>query len=124
MVQPPIKSPPAFAYWIAEIPLCSKKLDKNMLSHIIYIERFILYQVADSGGICFLTGLLTKSNLGELIMTDQNKKQLKPFRLAPNWKIMWNKLKDIEPDNVKEDDAWLFTFVKNMTYITTEYTFP
>lgn len=51
-------------------------------------------------------------------------KQLKPFRLAPNWKIMWNKLKDIEPDHVKEDDdAWLFTFVEDMTYITTEYTY-
>lgn len=49
-------------------------------------------------------------------------KQLKPFRLAPNWKIMWNKLKDIEPDNVKEDDeAWLFTFVEDITCITTEY---
>lgn len=51
-------------------------------------------------------------------------KQLKPFRLAPNWKVMWNKLEDIEPDNVKEDDAaWLFTFVEDMTYITTEYTY-
>ena len=39
-------------------------------------------------------------------------KQLKPLRLAPNWKVMWNKLRDIEPDNLKEDDdAWLFTFV-------------
>lgn len=51
-------------------------------------------------------------------------KQLKPFRLAPNWKVMWNKLEDIEPDNVKEDDdAWFFTFVEDMTYITTEYTY-
>ncbi|MDE6231735.1 MAG: hypothetical protein K2M60_00095 [Lachnospiraceae bacterium] len=51
-------------------------------------------------------------------------KQLKSFRLAPNWKIMWNKLKDIEPDKVNDDDdAWLFTFVEDMTYITTEYTY-
>lgn len=51
-------------------------------------------------------------------------KQLKPLRLAPNWKVMWNKLRDIEPDNLKEDDdAWLFTFVEDMVYMTNEYTY-
>ena len=51
-------------------------------------------------------------------------KQLKPLRLAPNWKMMWNKLRDIEPDNLKEeDDAWLFTFVEDMVYMTNEYTY-
>ena len=51
-------------------------------------------------------------------------KQLKPFRLAPNWKIMWNKLDNIEPDDVKpDDDAWLCTFVEDMTYIITECTY-
>ncbi len=48
-------------------------------------------------------------------------KQLKPFRLAPHWKIMWNKLEDIEPAEVSpNDEAWLFTFVEDMTYIVTE----
>ena len=51
-------------------------------------------------------------------------KQLKPFRFAPNWKMMCNKLKDIEPDEVKQDDdAWLFTFVEDMIYIVTECTY-
>lgn len=51
-------------------------------------------------------------------------KRLKPFRPAPNWKIMWNKLEDIEPDNVAPDDkAWLFTFVEDMTYLVTEHTY-
>ena len=49
---------------------------------------------------------------------------LKPFRLAPDWKIVWNKLRDIEPDEVGlDDDAWLYTFVQDMTYIITEHTF-
>jgi len=48
-------------------------------------------------------------------------KQRKPFRLAPHWKIMWNKLEDIEPDDIGPDDeAWLFTFVEDITYIVTE----
>lgn len=51
-------------------------------------------------------------------------KQLKPFRLAPNWTIKWNKLADIEPDDVKQDDdAWLFIFVQDMTCMESEYTY-
>ncbi len=51
-------------------------------------------------------------------------KSLKPFRLAPNWKIVWNKLEDVEPDHTAPDDArWLFTFVQDMTRIVTEYTY-
>jgi len=37
---------------------------------------------------------------------------------------MWNKLRDIEPDDVEQDDdAWLFTFVEDMIYMTTEYSY-
>lgn len=51
-------------------------------------------------------------------------KSLKPFRLAPNWKIIWNKLEDVEPDRTAPDDPrWLFTFVQDMTYIVTEYSY-
>lgn len=51
-------------------------------------------------------------------------KRLKPFRIASNWKIMWNKLEDIEPDDINpDDDAWLFVFLQDMVYITTEYTY-
>ena len=49
--------------------------------------------------------------------------QLKPFRLAPNWKIMWNHLADIEPDDIdQENNAWLCTFVEDITDIVREYT--
>lgn len=51
-------------------------------------------------------------------------KCLKPFRLAAGWKIIWNKLEDIEPDHVEPDDhRWGFTFVQDMTYMVTEYTY-
>ncbi len=50
-------------------------------------------------------------------------RQLKPFRLAPNWKIMWNKLRDVEPEDARQDDeAWLFTFVEDMMYMVAEST--
>lgn len=66
----------------------------------------------------------TLYEIGDFVDNEKWWKQLKPFRLAPAWKIMWNKLKDIEPDNVKpDDDAWLFTFVEDMTYIVTESTY-
>lgn len=49
-------------------------------------------------------------------------KRLKAFRVAPNWKILWNKLEDVEPDQIKPDDTrWLFVFVQDMMYIVTEY---
>ncbi len=58
-----------------------------------------------------------------LFMNDILWNKLKPFRLAPNWKIMWNKLSDIEPDDIKQnDEAWLFMFVQDILYIVTEYT--
>ena len=50
-------------------------------------------------------------------------KSLKPFRLKSNWTIKWNKLEDIEPDEIEpEDEAWLYIFVQVMTYLVTEYT--
>ena len=46
----------------------------------------------------------------------------RPLRLPPNWTMLWNKLEDIEPEDVpQEDEAWLFTFVQDMTYLVTEY---
>ncbi len=51
-------------------------------------------------------------------------KNLKPFRLDSNWTVKWNKLKDIEPDNIEqEDEAWLYTFVEDMTYLVKEDTY-
>ncbi len=51
-------------------------------------------------------------------------KSLKPFRLDSNWTVKWNKLKDIEPDNIEhEDEAWLYTFVEDMTYLVREDTY-
>ncbi|MCI9052710.1 MAG: hypothetical protein HFI05_12465 [Lachnospiraceae bacterium] len=51
-------------------------------------------------------------------------KSLKPFRLKSNWTIKWNKLEDIEPDEIEpEDEAWLYIFVQDMTYLVTEYTY-
>lgn len=51
-------------------------------------------------------------------------KRLKPLRIASNWKVMWNKLEDIEPDYTDPDhDAWLFIFLEDIVYIITEYTY-
>ena len=42
-------------------------------------------------------------------------KSLKPFRLKSNWTIKWNKLEDIEPDEIEpEDEAWLYIFVQEV----------
>lgn len=51
-------------------------------------------------------------------------KDLLPFRVAPNWEILWNKLYDLDPDKIEEyNDAWLYVFVEDMLLMQTSYTY-
>lgn len=51
-------------------------------------------------------------------------KELIPFRVAPNWKILWNELYSLEPDTIEENnDAWLDVFVEDMLLMQTSYTY-
>ncbi len=43
---------------------------------------------------------------------------LQPLRIPPQWSLLWNHLRPIEPGDLAEDDpAWLFTFVQDMLYL-------
>ena len=43
---------------------------------------------------------------------------LQPVRIPPQWSLLWNHLRPIEPGDLAEDDpAWLFTFVQDMLYL-------
>lgn len=57
----------------------------------------------------------------------QNKiwwKKLKPFRIGAGWRIVFNKLEDIEPDQIVSDDKeWGFLFVEDITYMVKEVTY-
>ena len=48
-------------------------------------------------------------------------KKLYPLRIQPGWSFLYNKLADLEPDNLSEDDpAWLFTLVQDILYMRKE----
>lgn len=48
-------------------------------------------------------------------------KNLQPLRIQSGWSFLYNKLTDLEPDSISEDDpAWLFTLVQDILYMRKE----
>lgn len=48
-------------------------------------------------------------------------KNLQPLRIQSGWSFLYNKLEDLEPDDLSEDNpAWLFTLVQDILYMRKE----